>query len=1026
MIKIVSVPHTPYLCCLTATSVHLLEQHALLPITYHRRHAESLQQFGANIDIKVKFQRVKSAQLEKIKYTNIMVLTDKKCIKIYQIVLSHSKSHDGIFEVDFADSSDMLQNGLPLVSSSNSLGILDYVKQATKLLMGGGNHVPVENLEHFNNSSIDDEINNYDIDKVRISPFKMFRLTIDIDDYWLKPNSNNLIIYNARVAKVGEQNGQEDNHNSNGLDTPKRMHYIFETVNLKTSHAVTIPLKDCFTYPFHENTRLHHVTYDLVRDQFLILNEKNELWTLNYDDAQTTFNTKLAYHIADHKNPKVISALNPKYGLLLLAIDNEIRLLERTKEGTFVLLKKFTLKVIPRSIVWSPNGEFFITIGQQYFRIFSKFGSCTFSSSYMKKESDQVYGRRNEFSDWLTPESVIVSDNSFCLYVQTKEKLALVNLCAAISKCDLFINSRYISLINSTSRFIHFPLPTTMLPVVRQLECYDNPQSVLNVGSLVCRRNKFNQLSISFGNYLSVLTPFSSTTITATIPQLQQTNQVLWLNFNNHYTAPFNIVDHLWFEDYLILINRISIFDEDYQDSHHGGIVVASNGKDDIDKSNGVVDEIIVINTTNTRFAIGGEPVVFDTDMIIWRHNFGNWFQSVELIREHDADSGNLVIQSSDDKVIVLELSLNKSHGRSSSSTDLQQEIKDYKIFVGLNRTIHIGSIKSRIALNNVIRLSLIKDTHMLFLLNTGELYFLKHKLAEVGNQNMHEMVKLADCVESFEFTEFLLGDEMVEYLCLRTGEAQVLVYELSHLIDALDKDAMLVLKDKRIVDDVMFYPFRVNERQLSLVGIETASVVKGNYFHMWNNILYQHILYKFVEYELRALRDLSQTYARYRGFPSFDHNLELLLFEYLTDCNKASLLKSLVRLIQLSPSGDSIFINCLRKIEVDYWNTFFEVLETTPHEYMRKLIENENVELCYRYLIVYLNYKKEEGEGESEVELPSDCGTLHANDRAIILSIIAMLDKYHKWEWCFELCRFIKLLDPNDEFFHEIRHQFA
>lgn len=1027
VLKIVSVPHTPYLCCLTSTTVHLVEQHSLLPVTYHRRKVESLKQYGFNINIKTKIHRVKSCQLETLKYTNVMVLTDKNCIKIYQIVLSKSKGNDGIFEVNFVDSNDILQNSLPIVSTSNNLGIMDYVKQATKLIMGGGDQVPVENLEHFNNCAIDDEKNNYDINKVRISPYRMFRLTMEIDDYWLKSNSHDLILYNEKPAN----GGQEDMNNDNNVtsDTLKRMHYIFETINLKTSHAVTVSLKDCPNYPFHEGTRLLYVTFDVSRDQFLILNEKNELWILRYDESKSTFNSKLAFQFNKdhHKDSQsrvhVKFALNSKYSILIVALNNEIHLLKGTTKDhhQFTLLKKFTLKIIPKSITWSPNDEFFITIGQQYFRIFTKFGSCTFSSRYIKNEVDQIYHHSSEaqveVSDWLTPKSIIVSDNSLFLYIQTQERLYEVTLLTSIVKSDLFINSRYISLINGTNKFLQFPLPTSFLPVIRQLETYHHPHHITHVGNLVCKRNSYNQLSISYGNHLAVLTPFSSrNVIEEPMPRLQQTNQALWLNFNSHFTTPFNIIDHFWFEDYLVLINRVSMFEEDNDDKND-------------DETELIVDEIIVLNTTHTRFAIGGEPVDFDTDLILWRHNFGNWFQSVELMHKPKNDSGSLVIQSNDKKVIILELSLNKHHGRSSSSTDLQQQqqqqedAKDYKIFVGLNRTIHINNINSKIPLDEVTRLSLIKESHMLFHLNSGELYFLKHKLAQVGNQKniMHEMVKIADCVESFELSEFHLGDEIVEYLCIRSGEAQVLVYDLDN-----GTNHLIILKDKRIVDDVMFYPFRVHQRQLSLIGIETASVAKGNYVLLWNNILYQHILYKFVESELRSMgdedgdEDLKHTYSRYKGFPSFDHNLEILLYEQLTtnnDCTMKLLLRNLVSLIQLSPNGDSIFINCLRKIEIDYWSVFFNVLNTTPHEYMKKLITNENVELCYRFLIVYLNYKKEDGEFQS---------SLDSNDRNIILAIITMLDKYHKWEWCFELCRFIKLLDPTDGFLHEIRRNMT
>jgi hypothetical protein len=89
-----------------------------------------------------------------------------------------------------------------------------------------------------------------------------------------------------------------------------------------------------------------------------------------------------------------------------------------------------------------------------------------------------------------------------------------------------------------------------------------------------------------------------------------------------------------------------------------------------------------------------------------------------------------------------------------------------------------------------------------------------------------------------------------------------------------------------------------------------------------------------------------------------------------------------------------------------------------TPIQFMTRLIAIANVELCYQYLIVYLNYKKEDEDDDDE--------SLDVTDRDIILQIIVMLDKSQKWEWCFELCRFIKLLEPTGEFLSVIKKELT
>ena len=225
------------------------------------------------------------------------------------------------------------------------------------------------------------------------------------------------------------------------------------------------------------------------------------------------------------------------------------------------------------------------------------------------------------------------------------------------------------------------------------------------------------------------------------------------------------------------------------------------------------------------------------------------------------------------------------------------------------------------------------------------------------------------------------------------------------------------------------------------------------NYKVIKNKFAHKLILNNFIEFDLIHRGDLESTFNKYKSFANFQFCLELLLFKLLVGGEQQHqqqqqssnlTLKRLFQLIEFTESPESIYINCLRKIEVAYWNKFFNGLNTTPVKFMDRLIKLDNVELCYHYLIVYLNYKKEGEPGDNEnngkVEDTYESGTvLHANggegaapdqlsgdDKQIILQIIKMLAESEKWDWCFELRRFIKILEPSGQFLKEIKAEFG
>lgn len=293
----------------------------------------------------------------------------------------------------------------------------------------------------------------------------------------------------------------------------------------------------------------------------------------------------------------------------------------------------------------------------------------------------------------------------------------------------------------------------------------------------------------------------------------------------------------------------------------------------------------------------------------------------------------------------------------------------------------------------------------------------------------MYDLIKLHSNIEFFKFKTIKFENDL-RFVYLFNGK-QIMIYEISELIEkAYDKakkhpDEVLDFDDEEdilipiIIDTDGMQPFEfatmLDNKSLDLIGLETLAIDKqtAGGLIIKNRVSHKLILNNFIEFDLLHKGDLESSFEKYKHFKSFHYCLELLLFKHLTD-ERHGPLKRLFQLIEFTDNSEFIYINCLRKIEIGYWNTFFNVLETTPEKFMNRLIEIDNVELCYNYLIIYLNYKHEDEKTSKD--------QLGEADKEIILRIIKMLARSGKWDWCFELCRFVKILEHSDDFLKQIK----
>lgn len=1029
IIQIIDIPHTPLLSILTRTSVFIFNQFTLLPITSHVRSSTSIETNGYNLRVKIKHVSVNAAKSQKLNLVNLFIQTESNFLIIYQCTINYNRS---LYEVH-NNNDELIQSGLPLSFTSEKFSLVNFIKSATKSIIHGTEEllVNLENIENINNSSLEDELGNYTIDYVKLSIFQILKIGIGLERYWLEQNSHTLIIFNNK----------DENH-------PDVKDDYFQLVNIRSFKNELYQLSEFSWYEHHKDSMIVYINYNSFFNYFIFLNEKHELWYMSIghdsDGEMVTNGHKLqaVIPITDAKTFQIW--FNPGSNLFLVRQDSVLKLFKF--ENQLIEFLKDMDTNLPEEIglTWSSCGKFFIVVDKStgHWKLVSKFGNATFKSEDILHEIDENVEENKMF---LTASTIVISGNGMNLYIlsEDKTKLFYVNLLSGVNdsqRCLLYDNE-YLSIIQNNKNIIRYPILPKFKKILQNQEHFNghfNKSIKSQIGKFSLARSDFNQISISYGDHLAISTPYCSGD--------NKVNHILWFNFKSYFADSMNIINHFWFKDYLLVVNRRSkhVFTEVEEEN------LESNGTDHL------VDEFIVFDTTGTRYGVGGEDISFNSDSLLWKYDFKSTFLDIQIMNNDDEPVAYIVILTSDYRLIVLELDTEKV--AKSSKTG---ESKHYKIYISVKKTVHLSSIKHKLPLDDVSQISVLNNRHFLFLLKTGDFYLLKNQTGRSGSvisnssghsgksTNMYDLIKINSTIEYFKFKSIKFNESSyLEFIYLFNGE-NILIYEVDQLLQnarstaignkliannidphdllsdedlqelqpiIIDSDGIQPLKFDIILDSDNSY------KSLDLIGLENLTISKANVggLIIKNKISHKLILNNFIEFDLLNKGDLESSFNKYRQFKNFHYCLELLLFKYLTISDESLTLKRLCQLIEFTENSEYIYINCLRKIEVNYWNKFFDVLETSPAKFMKRLIDIDNVELCYNYLIIYLNFKREGEEDEEAYDERKD--QLSADDKEVILKIMKMLDKSGKWDWCFELCRFIKLLEPSGQFLGQIK----
>ncbi|KAM9924525.1 hypothetical protein OXX59_004467 [Metschnikowia pulcherrima] len=997
VVSIEPIPHSNLVALITASCITVFDTKTLLPLALHTRLPECLQTHGESIEAKVRNVALDTASGEKMTLLDMHVRTQNNFVLLYHISVNHNKS---LYEVvDASSTENVLQNSLPLAAQNTKNSLSGMFKSATQSLLHGqtmGSNMA--SIEHFEHASVDDEQRNGYIPLVKVALVKILKLSAKITGFWCKPNSRNLIFFNGESS--------------------------LQLLNIKTFKSDSVKLEEASWY---SDTLL--LEYNANENYFLHVNYANDVSLLQLDRSSGEL---LVSHTAlatlDCSARKI--AFNPQNDLLLLETDTDLRLYtlnKGTAQGLQFLrtMKKFSE---PHGIEfgWSPCGEFFyyIDVSTHFWQLISKNGRVHFDSAHVVSE---LAAANTQNPDSLMKDAgfchislCAVSSNAQCLFLidtkrQTLFKIDLVRQIET-STTPLFYDHYYLSRLDPANpgSFLRVPLPPFIQRILAEMQWINGGSlkkaSKVPTAKLTARFNSSKQLSLSYGREIAISTPICAGS---------ECLQVYWFQFYNHYMGSMNVVDHIWLGDYLLLINRVP----------------RENSAETSISEDFMEDELVLLNTEQAKYGAGGVKFKFDSDLISWRHTFKSRILEMEVSEGENAEVRTLTIVTHDMKIIMIDFNLNSV----SQAETPDFKLDSSKISIRVRRTIHLSSIKHKLAISSLKNIFTIMSKHFFFLLDNGDCFLLKNQATpqpnglahETNASNMYELIKVNSAVDRFQVLPIRYNDmESRTYLTLFKGD-DVLVYDLQELLARAheyedtdvsgDVDVVKRLKPVR-AHTTDFSPVQVFQSSgtIGILGFECQVLWKNETLILKQKPGRLSVLDKFVHRDLFEAR-LSENIinAKYAGFENFAYCLELLLFEQLDSSESEDSFKRVCGLVGANPAAYRIFVNFLRKIEVHYWDRFFNTLKLTPLEFMNKLIASHNVDLCYNYLSIYLNFKKEHDRAGSPEEYDDLLGE---TEQLVILKIVDMLQKDEKWDECFELCRFIKLLQPSGTLLTKVR----
>ncbi|ODV96640.1 hypothetical protein PACTADRAFT_32140 [Pachysolen tannophilus NRRL Y-2460] len=254
------------------------------------------------------------------------------------------------------------------------------------------------------------------------------------------------------------------------------------------------------------------------------------------------------------------------------------------------------------------------------------------------------------------------------------------------------------------------------------------------------------------------------------------------------------------------------------------------------------------------------------------------------------------------------------------------------------------------------------------------------------------------------------------------------------------------------------FYPLLTILEKNLIIGLEIdlkvlncgknnsdENLKKENWFNFKNLAVKKNFLNNLIDYYLKigsqaAFKSFKEEeiFEKFHRFKNYQFSLELLMLNYLKneqdDDHDLNYFNKLINLIRISCNNTTngeyiLFLSFLKKIEVKYWFKFFKNLQEAPRNIlMNKILPSNDYKLSSHYLILAMNYEKEEENHSKNNQNKNNNNAgkiISKKDEDLIFKILKSLFEKNDYPSCFELIRFIKLVDDKnnitDKFINDI-----
>ncbi|ODV84957.1 hypothetical protein CANARDRAFT_17998 [[Candida] arabinofermentans NRRL YB-2248] len=970
---ITNTGNLPYIV-ITYRSLYMFDAKTSSPIAAHIRSNNSIEEFGKNI-------RVKRSPNGK----QFAIETSKNILLIFTIKSDLSEELLTIFNGE----GTIIQNGLPIVSSevsngtSNTAGSDNIVKTFINVLLSSNpNEVPV-----------------YDFG-LRL------KLILNIQS----PLSDFFFIYNGQLLLV---NSKPHAFQLIQLTASGQKRQDID-INETGQHIKFILVDEMEWYTDGDTDPSNNYLFPNSQlDCFVWLNAKGNCWLISNtgDSKNLEFKGKKIYEVVEGSNDDVRvckCSVNDKKNLIYFALENGDLLIYKLKRDMTIIklktIKRHIHSTTLKNIILNPDGDSIVLLYDNGWNVYSCLGNLNFSTY----DYDNL--------EWCKPKELNFINN-FEILLTTDHKLFKLNLTnlnhskalnSVSSKRPVLITKNNLLIFKAYDKNLidhHHHNDNISLSTNRETNIWFNTNLPL---SFKIHNNDIRSCAVSDdGNHVCVVGDYE-----VLIYNLLTDEWKTLSNEENDQDSHNPVRSCLWWKNHLIL---------------------GSKTFEEVPKS-----EVIAFSTK-----ILDRKESFDYNNVIWGFNFGETDQTEDFLSFNiDLFTDELIVVTDELNCYTWKIQYQKYDSKSGQVNDKKSSIKAVNgMSTLLFRRSNVYRLKNCFSSNDTSVISnfrtIIKiNEEDLLVLTNSDLVYIKREV--VNDKPSYHSYTVSQCVEYLiKLTANLLsvfdGSRILHYdlsseknlmslkpIVIQIGnEIKESSNGFNNSDNANDTDVNIDVDERYIVNSngTTSYPLTLIHDKNMIFGIEVDYSTTSN---LRIESTKKNYLSDLVDYYIRLNLEVDKEdsealgvtsiYKKFHRFKHFKFVLELLLVSYIQDCYETDnadagndYFNTLIELIKMTGQHYSIFLNCLKKIEIHYWAGFFEKYGETPRESLDKIFKTyEDYKLSAHFFIIMLNYEKEENEDNK----------IDESDLSLINEILLKLVLVRDFETSFELVRFIKIID--------------